>query len=226
MKTLGMIGGTSWHSTIVYYRLINEMVGNEIGTQANPPLLLYSLNVALMREGDWDRIARTYAEIGQTLEAAGAEGLIICANTPHKIANNLISNINIPLLHIADATARSAVAQGFGTVGLLGTLPTMEGDFLTSRFKDTYQLETITPDAGAREETHRLIADEMTQGNFSDTAKQFILQEMANLMERGADGIVLGCTELPMLIGPEVTNIPLLDTTTLHAEMAMKFILS
>ena len=133
MKTLGMIGGTSWHSTIDYYRLINELTGEKIGKQENPPLILYSLNIAVMREGNMDKINKTYLDISLKLQEAGAEGIIICANTPHMTYPFVAPKLSIPILHIGDATAESAIAIGIKKLGLLGTKPTMERDFLKQK---------------------------------------------------------------------------------------------
>jgi aspartate racemase len=225
MNLLGMIGGTSWHSTIEYYRLLNELVGDKIGTQQNPPLLLYSLNVKLMRENDSEKIKNSYLEIAQKLESAGAKAIIICANTPHMVYDFVQPKINVPILHIADAVAREAKQKSYKKLGLLGTRPTMQGDFLQGRLRDKHQIETLIPDDNFIDETHRFISEELTQGKFTDAAKKFYLEQMQLLKERGAEAIILGCTELPMLIKEKDTEIPLLDTTKLHAEMATEFIL-
>ncbi len=225
MNLLGMIGGTSWHSTIEYYRLLNELVGDKIGTQQNPPLLLYSLNVKLMRENDSEKIKNSYLEIAQKLESAGAKAIIICANTPHMVYDFVQPKINVPILHIADAVAREAKQKSYKKLGLLGTRPTMQGDFLQGRLRDKHQIETLIPADNFIDETHRFISEELTQGKFTDAAKKFYLEQMQLLKERGAEAIILGCTELPMLIKEKDTEIPLLDTTKLHAEMATEFIL-
>lgn len=225
MNLLGMIGGTSWHSTIEYYRLLNELVGEKISTQQNPPLLLYSLNVKLMRENDAEKIKNSYLEIAKKLEAAGAKAVIICANTPHLVFDFVQPKINIPILHIADAIGAKAKQKGFKKLGLLGTKPTMTGKFLQGRLEKQHQIETIIPAHENIDETHKFISEELTQGKFTDTAKNFYLKQMQMLKDRGADAIILGCTELPMLIKENDTEIPLLDTTKLHAEMATEFIL-
>jgi aspartate racemase len=225
MKTLGMIGGTSWHSTIVYYRLINELVGREIGTQGNPPLIIYSLNIELMREGDKNKINNAYLEIANKLENAGAEALVICANTPHMVYPFVTPKINIPILHIADATGKSAVKKGIKKLGLLGNRPTMTGGFLQKKLNEDYGLEIIIPEEKNIEQTHYYISYELTQGKFTDEAKQFYLQRMEELKNRGAEGIILGCTELPMLIKENEFDLPMMPTTDLHAQMAADFIL-
>lgn len=225
MKTLGMIGGTSWHSTIVYYRLINELVGEKIGTQGNPPLIIYSLNIELMREGDKNKINNAYLEIANKLEKAGAEALVICANTPHLVYPFVSPKINIPILHIADATGKSAVKKGIKKLGLLGNRPTMTGGFLQKKLNEDYGLEIIIPAEKNIEQTHYYISYELTQGKFTDEAKQFYLQRMEELKNRGAEGIILGCTELPMLIKENEFDLPMMATTDLHAQMAADFIL-
>jgi len=225
MNLLGMIGGTSWHSTIEYYRLLNELVGEKIGSEQNPPLLLYSLNVKLMRENDPEKIKNSYLEIAKKLENAGAKAIIICANTPHMVFDFVQPKIDIPILHIADAIAKEANQKGFKKLGLLGTKPTMTGNFLHGRLKEKHQIETLIPEDKHIDKTHRFISEELTQGKFSDNAKNFYLEQMQLLKDRGADAIILGCTELPMLIKEKDTEIPLLDTTKLHAQMATDFIL-
>ncbi|PRX44366.1 aspartate/glutamate racemase family protein [Salegentibacter salegens] len=225
MNLLGMIGGTSWHSTIEYYRLLNELVGEEIGKQQNPPLLLYSLNVKLMRENDPEKIKNSYLEIAQKLENAGARAIIICANTPHLVYDFVQPKIDIPILHIADAIAKEAKQKGFKKLGLLGTKPTMKGSFLHGRLAEKHQIETLVPAQEHIDETHRFISEELTQGKFTDAAKDFYLEQMQLLKDRGAEAIILGCTELPMLIKEKDTKIPILDTTQLHAQLATEFIL-
>ena len=225
MNLLGMIGGTSWHSTIEYYRLLNELVGAKIGTQQNPPLLLYSLNVQLMRENDAEKIKNAYLGIAKKLETAGVKAVIICANTPHMVFDFVQPKLNIPILHIADAICKEAKQKGFKKLGLLGTKPSMLGNFLSGRLREEHQIETLIPGDSYIDETHRYISEELTQGKFTDKAKIFYLKQMQLLKQRGAEAIILGCTELPMLIKEKDTEIPLLDTTRLHAKMATEFIL-
>ena len=225
MNLLGMIGGTSWYSTIEYYRLLNELVGEEFGKKQNPPLLLYSLNVKLMRENDPEKIKNSYLEIAQKLENGGAKAIIICANTPHLVYDFVQPKIDIPILHIADAIAIEAKRKGFKKLGLLGTKPTMMGNFLQGRLAEKHQIETLIPAENYIDEVHQFISEELTQGKFTDKAKNFYLKQMQLLKDRGAEATILGCTELPMLIKESDTKIPLLDTTKLHAQMATEFIL-
>lgn len=225
MKKIGLIGGTSWHSTIVYYRLINEIVGEKTGNQANPELLIYSLNVELMREQNTEKINRKYLEIAHTLQTAGAEAVVICANTPHMVYKFVQPQINIPILHIADAIGKEATHQNLTKLGLLGTLPTMKGDFISSHLKENFEIETIIPDDKFLDRNHHFIAEELTKGIFSEEAKNFYLEQMKLLSNKGAEGIILGCTELPMLIEQKDFDLPLISTTNLHAQMAADFIL-
>jgi len=168
MKLLGMIGGTSWHSTVDYYRWINELVGKEIGESQNPPLLLYSINIQLMREQNKEKIQAAYLEISQKLQTAGAEAIIICANTPHMIYEYVQPKINIPILHIAEAVGRSAKSQGLKKLGLLGNRPTMTLGFIPEYLKTHYQIETITPNKNDFGEIHRYISEDLTQGKFTE----------------------------------------------------------
>lgn len=226
MNTLGMIGGTSWHSTIEYYRLLNELVGEKIGTHANPPLLLYSLNVELIREGNRDKIKQKYLEIATMLQNAGAKAIIICANTPHLVFDYVSPKINIPILHIAEATGRAAKEKGLRKLGLLGTKPTMLGNFIPSYLKEHFNIETLIPENAFITEIHEYILKELTQGKFTERAKTFFLERITDLRKQGADGVILGCTELPMLLKEKQLDFPLLDTTKLHAELASDFILN
>lgn len=225
MKTLGLIGGTSWHSTIVYYRLINELVGEKIGKQGNPPLIIYSLNIELMREQNVEKINTTYLEVATKLQNAGAEALVICANTPHMVYEFVQPKIDVPILHIADATGKEAKQKGLKKLGLLGNQPTMTGDFISGFLKTNYGMETIIPKADCLLDAHHYVSTELTQGIFTNEAKKFFLNQMELLKQRGAEGIILGCTELPMLLEQEDFELPILATTELHAQMASEFIL-
>ncbi len=225
MRTIGLIGGTSWHSTIAYYRLINEMVGEAIGTQGNPELLIYSINIEIMREQDPDRINAKYLEVSQILERSGAEALVICANTPHMAYDHVQPSIGIPILHIAEATGRKAAELGVRKVGLLGNKPTMTWGFIPDYLKREFGIETIIPEGEALDRSHYFVSKELTQGQFTEEARAFYLEQISELRSRGAHAIVLGCTELPLLLSQDHTDIPLLPTTELHARMASDFIL-
>lgn len=221
-----MIGGTSWHSTIVYYRLINELVGKVIGTQANPPLIIYSINIELMREQNAEKINNAYLEVSLKLQNAGAKAIVICANTPHMVYDFVQPKIDIPILHIADATGKEASKLGLKKLGLLGNRPTLTKDFIPAKLGTNYGIGTIVPEEQYIDECHNYVSVELTQGKFTDAAKAFFLKQMGILKSRGAEGIILGCTELPMLISKSDFDLPLLATTELHAQMAADFILT
>jgi aspartate racemase len=226
MKTLGLIGGTSWHATEEYYRLINEGFSKENGSLESPKLIIYSINIAVMRAHDKAKILETYTDVSKKLEQAGAEAIVICANTPHLVCDTVREELDIPFLHIADATGREAKRRGLKKLGLLGTKPTMKGRFISGVLEDGYGIEVITPEGERFDTTHHYISEELTQGIFSEEAKSFYLKEIEMMKERGADGIILGCTELPILLKDMKAELPLLSTTNLHAQMAVDFILS
>jgi len=226
MKTLGMIGGTSWYSTVVYYRLINELVGNKIGPQGNPPLIIHSINIELMREQDREKINAKYLDVSRKLDQAGAEAIVICANTPHMTYEFVQPKIDIPILHIADAVGIEAKRLGLKKLGLLGNRPTMTGNFIPKILNSKYGIETIIPEVRFIGQAHDYISKELTQGKFTDKAKDFFKTQIELLMANDADGIILGCTELPLLIKQQEVDIPKLATTDLHAQMAVDFILS
>lgn len=225
MRTIGLIGGTSWHSTIVYYRLINELAAKKIGAHANPPLIIYSLNIELMREQNKEKINHGYLHIARKLEIAGAKALIICANTPHMVYDFVQPKISIPILHIADAVGKEAVSNGLQRLGLLGNRPTMTGGFIQKRLSEKFGLQTLIPDEEYLAAAHEFVSKELTQGKFTETARSFFIDQMQLLKEKGAQGIILGCTELPLLVGQEDFDLPLIPTTQLHAQMAVNFIL-
>ena len=223
MKVLGMIGGTSWHATIEYYKYINEGVGREIGAQANPPLVLYSINIEVMRSMDRERIHSTYLDVSRKLEVAGAEAIVICANTPHMVYEFVQPQIGIPILHIARATGQEAKRQQLKTLGILGNKPTMTGHFIHDILEQEFGIRTLVPEAV--DQSHLYVSKELTQGIFSDAARTFYLEQIRALRQKGAEGIILGCTELPLLLRESDTGLPLLSTTHLHAQMAVDFIL-
>lgn len=226
MRTLGLIGGTSWYSTVEYYKLINELVAAELGSQANPELIIYSINIEVMRSQDWDRINEKYLEVSKKLEAAGAEGIVICANTPHKVYNYVQPKVGIPLLHIARATGREAEKYSLKKLGLLGNRPTMTLGYIPEILTTEFGIETIIPESeGSINKSHYFVSKELTRGEFTQKAKDFYLKQIEDLKARGAEGIILGCTELPILLENTEADIPLLHTTDLHAKMAAEFIL-
>ncbi len=227
MKTLGLIGGTSWHSTQEYYKLINQLTEAQIGTPPiNPPLYIHSLSIDLMRRQDWDEIQNYYMQVSEKLEEAGAQALIICANTPHKVIPFVQPEISIPFLHIADAIGKEAKSRGLKKLGLLGTDPVANEGFIKDRVTDQFEVEVIVPAGEGQELVHGIIVDELTQGIFRDETKEKLIQQMESLKSGGCDGIILGCTELPIILKKEDFDLAMLETTRLHAEMAVEFILS
>lgn len=197
-----------------------------MGFEQNPSMLIYSQNIQLMRDQDKDLIKKTYLEIAKKLENGGVEGIIICANTPHMVYDFVQPRINIPILHIAEAVGRDAKERGLKTLGLLGNRPTMTGDFFPKYLKENFNINTIIPDSDYVDQSHYYVSKELTMGKFTDEAKAFYLEQMQFLKQKGADGIILGCTELPLLIKQEEASVPLISTTDLHAALAVDFIFS
>lgn len=229
MKTLGLIGGTSWYSTVEYYRYINKAVNDAYSNNTNPPLVLYSLNQEKIHElqsrDDWDGIVAIYLAAVARLRASGADAILFCANTPHKVYGEMAQKTDIPILHIADATGVAIRERGLKKVGLIGTLYTMEGGFIADWLKEHYGVETIVPaSAGARRELHRII-QELSVGRQEPQSKAYVLGQIEELRQRGGEGIVLGCTEFPLMIKQRDLSIPVFDTTLLHSQMAVDFIL-
>ncbi len=226
MKTIGLIGGMSWESTIPYYRLINEGVKQRLGGLHSAKLILHSVDFdeieRLQRSGDWDAAGALLTRSAQLLETAGAELLVLCTNTMHKVAPAIESAVSIPLLHIADATAEAAKSAGIRRVGLLGTRFTMEQDFYVGRLIDRHGLKVLTPTAPERDEVHRIIYDELCVGKILSASRESYRRIMSELARRGAQAIILGCTEISLLVGEEDSPVPLLDTTAIHAQSAVE----
>ncbi len=224
MKTLGLIGGMSWESTIPYYRIINETVRERLGGLHSARLILYSVDFhdveRLQRAGAWDEAGKALADAARSLEAAGAEGLALCTNTLHEVAAAIEAAVIIPLLHIADPTAAAVKRVGFHTVGLLGTRFTMERDFYRGRLMERHGLTVIVPDAADREIVHRVIYDELCRGDIRAESRARYREIMRRLVEAGAEGIILGCTEIALLVRSDDAPVPLFDTTRLHARSA------
>lgn len=226
MKTLGLIGGISWHSTIEYYRLLNQKVGAKLGGLHSAKLLLYSVDFqeVIPTDDGWPRISALFCEIAERLERAGAEGLILCANTAHRVADDVQKKIGIPLIHIAEATGRAIASQKLSTVALLGTRFTMEQTFFRERLS-RMRIEALIPDESDRNFIHETIFGELTHGVIKPETKSAYLKIIDKLVERGARGIILGCTEIPLLIKPADSSLPLFDTTEIHASAAVDFML-
>jgi len=224
MKTIGLIGGMSWESTLGYYRLVNEAVKRRLGGLHSARLVLYSVDFhdieRLQRTGDWAAAGITLADAGRALERAGAEVLLLCTNTMHKVAPAIEAAVAIPLLHIADPTATAIKAAGVARVGLLGTRFTMEQAFYRDRLRDR-GLDVLVPDETARERVHRVIYDELCLGVVRDESRAAYRDIMRELVARGAEAIILGCTEISLLVGADDAAVPLFDTTALHAEAAV-----
>ncbi len=226
MKTIGLLGGMSWESTAAYYRHINEAVRQRLGGLHSATLLLYSVDFAeverYQREGDWGAAGTRLAQAAQVLEAAGADFVVLCTNTMHKVADAIEAAVAIPLLHIADATAADIAPHAFTTVGLLGTRFTMEDDFYRGRLRERHGLEVLTPPPADRDLVHRVIYQELCVGTVSDDSRAAFREVMAGLAGRGAQGLILGCTEIALLVGAADASVPLFDTTRLHARLAVE----
>jgi aspartate racemase len=224
VRRIGLIGGMSWESTTLYYQLINQGVAERLGGLHSADCLLASVDFApiarLQVEGRWDEAGDILAAKARTLEAAGAELLVLCTNTMHKVAPAIEAGVGIPLLHIADVTAGAARSAGLTRVALLGTAFTMEQPFYRDRLT-THGLEVLVPDAPARAQVHRVIYDELCRGIVSAASREQVRDIVTDLVADGADGIILGCTEIELLIRPEDSPVPLLATTALHAAAAV-----
>lgn len=222
MKTIGLVGGMSWEATAVYYRLLNHAVKQRLGGFHAAQLLMYSIDFAdfeiLIRHGEWDQALEFLTAAAQKLEQGGADFFAICANTPHFAADELERRIGIPLLHIADPTGAAMRAAGLRRVALLGTIFTMEKDFYRVRLAQKFGLEVLIPNAEERRAMHRVIFEELVQGQVREESRAQYREIIDRLVGEGAEGIILGCTELMLLVKPEDSPVPLFDTTTLHAE--------
>lgn len=229
MKTLGLIGGMSWESTVTYYRLINEGIKARLGGYHSAKVILYSVDFAdierLQMAGAWDEAGELLAAAARSLERAGAECIVLCTNTMHNVAPAIESAVTLPFLHIVDPTAAAIHAAGLRTIGLLGTRFTMEQDFYRGRLHDKHGIEVLTPEAKDRDTVHRVIYDELVQGKVLPESRAKYLAIIDRLRDRGAEGIILGCTEISMLISPDSLAIPCFDTTELHAGAAVEFAL-
>lgn len=229
MKTIGLIGGMSWESSIAYYRIINEAVRYRLGGVHSARSLMISVDFAeveaLQRQGKWTEAAAMMVEAAQRLEKGGADFIVLCTNTMHKLADEIQAGVRIPFLHIADATAERVRQAGIRRIGLLGTRFTMEEDFYKGRLTGSYGLEVITPEAGEREIVHRVIYDELVVGKIEAGSKARYLAIIEKLVQRGAQGVILGCTEIGLLVQQADCAVPLFDTTQIHAEAAVEWAL-
>ncbi len=226
MKTIGLLGGMSWESTLGYYRAINEGVRQKLGGLHSAQIAMVSVDFApieqLQHADDWTGTAEILGDAARGVEAAGADFLLICTNTLHRLVPQIEAAIRIPVLHIADATAEVLLADGVGTVGLLGTAFTMEQAFYRGRLAERYGLEVLVPHTADRDLVHRVIYEELCQGRVEPGSKAEYLRIVASLAARGAEAVILGCTEIGMLIGQRDTEVRLLDTTLIHAQKAVE----
>lgn len=229
-KTIGLIGGMSWESSAEYYRIINERVRDRLGGLHSARCLMWSFDFAdvesLQHAGRWDDATALMIDAARRLERGGADFVVICTNTMHRMADAVQAAISLPLLHIADPTAARIRAAGLRRVGLLGTAFTMEQDFYKGRLADRHGLDVLVPGDADRAEVHRVIYDELVQGRAEPAARRAYRAVIARLVDRGAEAIILGCTEIMLLVRPEDSAVPLFDTTAIHAEAAVEWALS
>jgi aspartate racemase len=230
MKTLGLIGGTSWHSTIDYYRTINESVNLHFGNNTNPPLLVYTIDQAkvhrFQKENKWDSIADMLSYAGLKLKAAGAEAVLFCANTPHKVYDQVQENLkDISIIHVADATVKAVKNKDLSKVGFIGTKYSMEEDFITKRIESN-GIEVLVPkDKAIINELQRIIAEELTYGVVKADSKEYVINVLQTMIDNGANGLILGCTEFPLMISQDDFSIPVFNTSLIHSKAAVNFIL-
>jgi aspartate racemase len=226
MKRIGLLGGMSWESSIEYYRFVNEITRDRLGGLHSSDCLLRSVDFAeielLQREGRWDEAGARLADEARALAGAGAQLLVLCTNTMHKVADQITAAVDIPFVHIADTTAHAVRAAGLQTVGLLATGYTMEQDFYVGRLRDMHGLEVLVPDEVDRRIVHGVIYDELCVGVLRDASRDEYRRIIGELAQRGAQGILLGCTEIDLLVGAEDSPVPVFDTTRLHAERAVE----
>ena len=228
MKTIGLIGGMSWESTVTYYQMINEGIKDSLGGLHSAKVLLYSVDFfeieALMSRGAWDEAAELLGDVAQRLEAAGADMILICTNTLHKVAPQVQSRIRVPLVHIAEAAAEELLSKGITRVGLLGTKYTMTQEFYREKLTER-GIDVLIPDGEEIDLVNRVIFDELCLGVVKEDSKSAYLKVIANLQARGAQGILLGCTELGLIVSQEDVSLPLFDTTVIHAKKAIELAL-
>jgi len=230
MKTIGLIGGMSWESSDLYYQILNKKVQQTMGGVHSCECLMYSVDfaeiAALQHQNNWDALATKMINAGQKLEKGGADFILLCTNTMHKVADEIQQNIKIPLLHIVDATAEEIQAKSLTKLGLIATKFSMEGDFLRNRYKSKFDIDTIIPNEQERNDIHEIIYEELVKGIINKKSKRRFLEIIDNLIEQGAEGIISGCTEIELLIKPSDIKVELFETTRLHAEKAVKLALT
>jgi len=229
MRTLGLLGGMSWESTAIYYRRLNELVRDRLGGLRSAELLMRSVDfapIAALQAGDeWDRLTHMMIDAARRLEAGGAEAVMICSNTMHRMADEVAAAIGVPLLHIGDATAAAITAAGSARPLLLGTRFTMEGDFYRARLRDRHGLDVVLPDAAGRELVNRVIYEELCLGRITDASRAAYLAIVEQARGAGADGVIFGCTEVGLLLGGLDLGVPVFDTAELHCIAGVDFML-
>jgi aspartate racemase len=225
VKTIGLIGGMSWESSAVYYDILNRTVKERLGGHHSCKCLMYSVDFAeiehLQHSGEWEKLAGIMVDAARRLERGGAEILLLCTNTMHLTAPEIEKSVGIPLIHIADATAEEILARGLGTVSLLGTRFTMEQDFYKGRLTAKHGIRVVTPDPNSMDKVHRIIYDELVHGIIREESRLVYLEIINEQVRQGAQGVVLGCTEIPLLVRQSDCSVPVFDTTTLHALKAV-----
>ena len=230
MKTMGLLGGMSWESTIPYYRLINEGVKQRLGGLHSAQILLHSVDFheieACQSRGDWQQAGEILARAAVGLQQAGAEGIVLCTNTMHKVAEAIETACDVPFLHIADATGRAISQQNMSNVALLGTRYTMEQDFYRGRLQDEFGISTLIPEQGVRLKINQIIFEELCLGEFSDASRDYYMSVIGELASQGAQGVIFGCTEIGLLVPAELSPLPVFDTAAIHAADAVEFMLS
>lgn len=230
MKTIGLLGGMSWESTIPYYRLINEGVKQQLGGLHSAKILLHSVDFheieACQSRGDWKLAGDILAQAALGLQQAGAEGIVLCTNTMHKVADAIETACDVPFLHIADATGRAISQHNMSNVALLGTRYTMEQDFYRGRLQEEFGISTLIPEAADRQRINQIIFDELCLGEFSEASRDYYLSVIESLAQQGAQGVIFGCTEIGLLVPVEMSPLPVFDTAAIHAADAVEFMLS
>ena len=230
LKTIGLIGGMSWESTLEYYRIINEAIKAELGGLHSAKCLIYSVDFeeieVLQHENKWDELTDIMINAAERLKSGGADFIIICTNTMHKMASAIEGEVGVKVLHIAEVTGEKIIQSRIKKVGLLGTKFTMEQDFYKKILEDNFDIDVVIPDIDEREIVHKIIYDELCKGVISENSKIEYIKVINNLILKGAEGMILGCTEIPLLIKQEDVSVPVFDTTKIHAVSAVKFALN
>jgi len=228
LRKFGLIGGTSWRSTVSYYATINEAINRRHGDNTNPRINLASLDQSLIHaaqsKDDWEAVLDRFEAAAIELQSTGVEGIALCANTPHKVWDSIQSELRVPIVHIADGVARECKRQGWEQLGLLGTRFTMEEDFLRGRLRERHGLDTAVPPEPARAEIHRCILEKLSMGAFDDPSRQLLLEQIRRLADAGAEAVVLGCTEFPLLLEGLDAGLPLVDSLACHCAEIVRFI--